>query len=173
MASIARQSPLLRQTCLSAFRSPLAAKNVTGVSQVVAFHASAKKQILPPLPQVVQGTMNDPAPIPKPSPSHGSYHWTFERLVSVGLIPLTIAPFAAGSLNPVMDAVLCSLLVVHSHIGFQASIIDYFPERRVPKFRTFLNWLLRAFTLTTAVGLYEFETNDVGVTEAIKRVWKA
>lgn len=41
------------------------------------------------------------------------------RAVCVGLIPVTIAPFAAGSLNPVMDAVLCTLLVAHSHIGFQ------------------------------------------------------
>jgi succinate dehydrogenase (ubiquinone) membrane anchor subunit len=89
-----------------------------------------------------------------------------------------------------MDSVLCALLVLHSHIGFQyvlaiqflhaveidnhrASIIDYFPHRRVPKTKTFLTWLLRAFTLTTAVGLYEFETNDVGITEGIKRVWKA
>ncbi|KAL4818613.1 CybS-domain-containing protein [Aspergillus spinulosporus] len=164
---------LMRQSCLSAFRAPLATRNTVGVSQVVAFHASAKKQILPPLPQTIQGTMNDPAPIPKPHPSHGSYHWTFERLVAVGLIPLTIAPFAAGSLNPVTDAVLCSLLVLHSHVGFQASIIDYFPARRVPKTSTFLNWLLRGFTLTTAVGLYELETNDVGLTETIKRVWKA
>ncbi|KAF7117403.1 hypothetical protein CNMCM5793_006305 [Aspergillus hiratsukae] len=164
MASIARQSLLSRHSCLSAFRSPLVNRNV---AQVVAFHASAKKQILPPLP------LNDPAPIPKPHPSEGSYHWTFERLVSVGLVPLTIAPFAVGSLNPVMDSVLCALLVLHSHIGFQASIIDYFPERRVPKTKTFLTWLLRAFTLTTAVGLYEFETNDVGITEGIKRVWKA
>ncbi|KAL6237807.1 hypothetical protein BDW75DRAFT_61727 [Aspergillus navahoensis] len=164
---------LVRQSCLSTFRAPLATRNAVGVSQVVAFHASAKKQILPPLPQTIQGTMNDPAPIPKPHPSHGSYHWTFERLVAVGLIPLTIAPFAAGSLNPVTDAVLCSLLVLHSHVGFQASIIDYFPTRRVPKTSTFLNWLLRGFTLTTAVGLYELETNDVGLTETIKRVWKA
>lgn len=57
--------------------------------------------------------------------------------------------------------------------GDSASIIDYFPKRRVPKTKTFLDWLLRAFTVTTAVGLYEFETNDVGITEAIKRVWKA
>jgi succinate dehydrogenase (ubiquinone) membrane anchor subunit len=56
---------------------------------------------------------------------------------------------------------------------YRASIIDYFPTRRVPKTATFLNWLLRGFTLTTAIGLYEFETNDVGVTEAIKRIWKA
>lgn len=48
MASIARQSLLSRHSCLSAFRSPLVNKNV---SQVVAFHASAKKQILPPLPR--------------------------------------------------------------------------------------------------------------------------
>lgn len=51
MAFIARQSPLLRQSCLSAFRSPFVGRNAAGVSQVVAFHASAKKQILPPLPR--------------------------------------------------------------------------------------------------------------------------
>ncbi|PLN78984.1 succinate dehydrogenase cytochrome b small subunit [Aspergillus taichungensis] len=168
MASLARQSPLLR---LSAAR-PLAIRPA-GASQMVGFHASAKKQILPPLPQTVQGTVNDPAPIPEAHPSEGSYHWTFERLVAVGLVPLCIAPFAAGSLNPVMDAVLCSGLILHSHIGFQASIIDYFPTRRVPKTHTACNWLLRAFTLGTAVGLYEFETNDVGLTEAIRRVWTA
>ncbi|GKZ33729.1 membrane anchor subunit of succinate dehydrogenase, Sdh4 [Aspergillus brasiliensis] len=167
MASIARQSsPLLR----SAFRAPFATKNV---AQVVAFHASARKQILPPLPQTIQGTMNDPAPIPKSHPTEGSYHWTFERLVSASLVPLCIAPFAAGSMSPVMDAVICSAIVVHSHIGFHASITDYFPTRRVPKTHTFMIWLLRAFTLSTAVGLYEFETNDVGVTEALRRVWNA
>ncbi|KAL3481992.1 CybS-domain-containing protein [Aspergillus californicus] len=164
---------LMRQSCLSALRTPLTTRNAAGISQVVAFHASARKMILPPEPQSIHGTMNDPAPIPTPHPSHGSYHWSFERLVCVGLIPLTVAPFAAGTLNPVMDAVLCSLLVMHSHVGFQASIIDYFPTRRVPKTASFMNWLLRGFTLTTAVGLYEFETNDVGVTEAIKRIWTA
>lgn len=51
MASIARQSPLLRQSCLSAIRAPLVNRNAAGVSQMVAFHASAKKQILPPLPR--------------------------------------------------------------------------------------------------------------------------
>ncbi|KAJ5126695.1 Succinate dehydrogenase cytochrome b small subunit [Penicillium atrosanguineum] len=169
MASFARPS-LLRQTL--AIRSPLLRQNV-GVSQMVAFHASARKQILPPLPQSIEGTMNDPVPVPKPHPSEGSYHWTFERAVCVGLIPLSVAPFAAGSLNPVMDAILCSLLVAHSHIGFQAAIIDYFRPQRVPKFYSLCQWLLRAFTLTTAIGLYEFETNDVGVTEALRRIWNA
>ena len=116
---------------------------------------------------------NDPAPVPATSPSHGSYHWTFERLISAGLVPLTIAPFAAGSLNPLLDALLCGAIVIHSHIGFEACVVDYFPKWRVPKTRKFFDWLLKGCTVLVGVGLYEFETNDVGVTEAIKRVWTA
>lgn len=88
-------------------------------------------------------------------------------------MPLTIAPFAAGSLNPVTDSILCALLVIHSHIGFEACIIDYFPKARVPKVRAAANWALRAATVLLGVSLYSFETNDVGVTEAVRRLWKA
>jgi succinate dehydrogenase (ubiquinone) membrane anchor subunit len=106
--------------------------------------------------------------VPPASPSHGSYHWTFERLVSAGLIPLTIAPFAAGSLNPTTDAIL-----IHSHIGFESMVIDYIPVKRLPKTRVLFWWGLRLATVVVGVGLYEFETNDVGITEAIKRIWTA
>jgi succinate dehydrogenase (ubiquinone) membrane anchor subunit len=75
--------------------------------------------ILPPLPQAIQGTVNDPVKVPHAHPSHGSYHWTAERLVSVGLIPITILPFAVGSLNPLLDGTLISLIIVHTYIGFQ------------------------------------------------------
>lgn len=47
--------------------------------QRAAFQTSASRQILPPLPQVIKGTVNDPVNIPEPHPSHGSYHWTAER----------------------------------------------------------------------------------------------
>ncbi|OKL64162.1 Succinate dehydrogenase [Talaromyces atroroseus] len=141
--------------------------------QNTLFHSSARRDLLKALPQVVHGTMNDAAPIPHHSPSHGSYHWSFERLISLALVPLTIAPFTAGSLNPVMDSILAATIVVHSHIGFQALIIDYLPEKRVPKTLSLFTWGLRAATLTVAVGLYEFETNDVGITEALKRIWTA
>ncbi|KAI9854500.1 MAG: membrane anchor subunit of succinate dehydrogenase, Sdh4 [Vezdaea acicularis] len=123
--------------------------------------------------QKIEGTANDPVPVPPPSPTHGSYHWTFERLVAAGLVPLTVVPFATGSLNPSTDALLCALLIIHSHIGFESIIIDYLPEKRVPKSRLAAGWGLRAATLLVAVGLYEFETNDVGITEAVKRVWTA
>ncbi|KAI4282361.1 MAG: hypothetical protein L6R38_002987 [Xanthoria sp. 2 TBL-2021] len=102
--------------------------------------------------------------------------------MSAALIPLTIAPFAAGSLNPVMDALLCAGIIIHSHIGFQydhilplegSVIIDYVPDKRLPKTRAFFWWALRAATVVAAIGFFEFETNDVGVTEAIKRIWTA
>ncbi|USP79071.1 Succinate dehydrogenase [ubiquinone] cytochrome b small subunit, mitochondrial [Curvularia clavata] len=142
-------------------------------TRVAAFHATQRNQILPPLPQKIIGTTNDPVPVPEPDYAHGSYHWSFERIVSAGLIPLTIAPFAAGSLNPLTDSILCALLVVHSHIGFEACIIDYFPKKRVPLVRNLAMWALRIGTVTLGVALYSFETNDVGITEAVARLWHA
>ena len=134
MASIMRPA-LLRQglliTTRKAFVSnssilracqPAAISPITSIvcqtPLVAAFHTSSRRAILPAGPQVLEGTANDPAPIPKPSPTHGSYHWTFERALSLGLVPLTIAPFAYGSLNPVMDSVLVAALLLHSHVGF-------------------------------------------------------
>jgi len=201
MASIVRPT-MLRQTCLAAaskrtfstkltssfpsinkpaasvlsrqvVRSAFGKDALPGAIRVAAFHASGRRTILPPLPQVINGTANDPAPVPPASPSHGSYHWTFERLVSAGLIPLTIAPFAAGSLNPTTDAILCAAILIHSHIGFESIVIDYIPNKRLPKTRVVFWWGLRLATVVVGVGLYEFETNDVGVTEAIKRIWTA
>lgn len=48
-------------------------------TRVAAFHATQRKQILPPLPQKIVGTANDPVPVPAPDYTHGSYHWSFER----------------------------------------------------------------------------------------------
>jgi hypothetical protein len=39
--------------------------------------------------------------------------------------------------------------------------------------RKTFDWILNIATLLVAWGFYEFETNDVGLTEAIKRVWHA
>lgn len=123
--------------------------------------------------EVVKGTVNDPAPVPEPSPSHGHYHWTFERGLAAALVPLTMAPIASGGLNPVLDAFLVGTLLVHSHLGVQAIIVDYVPTWNYPKLRKFCIWALNAATILAGIGLYEFETTDVGLTEAVKRIWKA
>lgn len=111
--------------------------------------------------------------MPPTSPSHGSYHWTLDRLVAASLIPLTVAPFAAGSLNPTLDAVLCATILIHSHTGFQNIIVDYVPKKRMPGVRKLFIWGLNAATAVVGLALYEFETTDVGITETIKRVWTA
>ncbi|CRK37779.1 hypothetical protein BN1708_007514, partial [Verticillium longisporum] len=80
---------------------------------------------------------------------------------------------SAGSLNPTLDAILCAGLILHSHLGFQAIIVDYVPAKRFPKSRKGISWGLNAATALVGLGLYEFETNDVGITEALKRVWTA
>ncbi|KAF4550661.1 Succinate dehydrogenase-like protein [Elsinoe fawcettii] len=142
-------------------------------TRVAAFHASQRRAILPPLPQKILGTVNDPAPTPPSSPQHGSYHWTMERLISAAIVPLTVAPFAAGSLNPVLDSVFIATILVHSHIGFQSIIIDYVPTKRLPATRKLFWWGLNLATVVVGIGFYEFETNDVGLTEGIRRVWTA
>jgi len=143
------------------------------VAAAAAFHTSQKRQILPAGPQVVDGTVNDPAPIPDPNAKEGSIHWTFERLLSLALVPLTVAPFAAGSVHPVTDAALGAAMILHSHIGFQSIIIDYIPRNKYTKSHKATRWALNAGTLLVLYGLYEFETNDVGITEGVKKVWKA
>ena len=62
--------------------------------------------------------MNDPTTFPPPQRSAGSHHWTFERLLSAGLVPLTAAAFVtSGSHAALLDGLLGISLVVHSHIG--------------------------------------------------------
>jgi succinate dehydrogenase (ubiquinone) membrane anchor subunit len=169
MASVARPA-LLRQATAAPVRRQSV---IAGSVRAAAFHTTSRRSLLPPLPQRVEGTVNDAAPVPEPSPSHGSYHWTFDRLVAASLIPLTITPFAAGSLNPTLDAVLCATLLIHSHTGFQNIIVDYIPKKRTPRARKIFTWGLNAATVMVGLALYEFETTDVGLTEAIKRVWTA
>jgi succinate dehydrogenase (ubiquinone) membrane anchor subunit len=94
-------------------------------------------------------------------------------LVAASLVPLTVAPFAAGSLNPTLDAFLCATILIHSHTGFQNVIIDYLPKKRVPRTRKAFMWGLNAATAVVGLALYEFETTDVGITETIKRIWTA
>lgn len=83
------------------------------------------------------------------------------RILSGALVPLTLAPFIGGSFNPVMDAVFCAAVLVHSHIGFQSVIIDYIPIKRMPGIRKLFMWGLNLATLLVGIGLYEFETSNI------------
>ncbi|KAF9267595.1 hypothetical protein L218DRAFT_855355 [Marasmius fiardii PR-910] len=123
---------------------------------------------------IYRGTVNDPTPFPPPSRTHGSYHWAFERLLAAGLVPMTVAAFAtSGSSYPILDGVLGISLIIHSHIGFDSMLVDYVHKRKFPILGPIATWTLRAATVGTMVGIYQFNTNDIGLTELIAKVWTA
>ncbi|KAI5288025.1 membrane anchor subunit of succinate dehydrogenase, Sdh4 [Ascosphaera aggregata] len=135
--------------------------------QTSTFQTSSKRAVLPALP------LNDAAPLPAPNPVHGSYHWTFERVIAATLPVVACAPLSGASISPLMDSILCSVLLLHIHSGYQSIIIDYIPPNRVPRTAWVFKWGLRAATLTVAAGLYEFETNDIGLCGGLKKIWNA
>lgn len=103
----------------------------------------------------------------------GSYHWTFERLISFSLIPLGAATLIQGSGAPITDLILGVIVPIHAHQGFETILSDYAPKRRQPFLNPLGLWSLRLGTVLVLLGCYQFNTNDVGLTELIKRVWKA
>lgn len=123
---------------------------------------------------IYKGTVNDPTPFPPPSRVHGSYHWAFERLLSAGLVPLTVAAFATSATqHPILDGLLGVSLVIHSHIGFDSVIVDYLHKRKFPVIGRIVTWTLRTATVAALAGIYQFNTNDIGLTELIAKVWAA
>ena len=70
-----------------------------------------------------------------------------------------------------MVCMVCNTLLTD---GLNSSAItDYFPKWRVPKVRKAMDWLRNIMLVVVGWGWYEFETNDVGLTEGVRRVWKA
>ncbi|KAN0061187.1 membrane anchor subunit of succinate dehydrogenase, Sdh4 [Thecaphora frezii] len=121
----------------------------------------------------VKGTVNDPTTYPEPNPVHGSYHWTFERLLSVALVPIVGAGMVKHGSSGLLDGTLALSLIVHSHIGFDVITSDYLHKRKFPILGPSVKWTLRAASLAALYGLYEINTNDVGLSEFVARAWTA
>ncbi|KAK8870002.1 hypothetical protein IAR55_000572 [Kwoniella newhampshirensis] len=140
---------------------------------VIAADETAGFKYVPGGP-VLKGTVNDATTFPEPSKSHGSYHWAFERVLSAALVPMTVgAAVSTGSAYPIMDGILAVSLIVHSHIGFDSCIADYVHKRKFPVLGPIAFWALRIATGLSVWGVYEFNTNDIGLTELVRRVWTA
>ncbi|ETW76284.1 mitochondrial inner membrane protein [Heterobasidion irregulare TC 32-1] len=141
---------------------------------LIPFARSNSQFVYVPGGPIIKGGPNDPTTFPPPSKVHGSYHWAFERLLSAGLVPLTAAAFVtSGSSAPLLDGILGVSLVMHSHIGFDSVLVDYVHARKFPILGPLFTWILRATTVGVLAGVYQFNTQDVGLTELIRRVWTA
>ncbi|KAI9638507.1 CybS-domain-containing protein [Dioszegia hungarica] len=123
---------------------------------------------------ILKGTVNDATSFPAPNAAHGSYHWAFERVLSASLIPVMgAAAVSTGSAYPIIDGVLAVSLIIHSHIGFDSIVVDYLHPRKFPVIGPMATWALRGLTGLAVWGVYEFNTNDVGLTELVARLWRA
>ncbi|OZJ04741.1 hypothetical protein BZG36_01804 [Bifiguratus adelaidae] len=110
--------------------------------------------------------------VPEPNRVDGSFHWSFERGLSVALVPLISAQLIQGG-APVTDMLLGVVLPLHCHLGFDSCITDYFDERKSPVLNKLMTWTLRAATVGVLVGCYQINTHDVGLTEMVGRAWVA
>lgn len=103
---------------------------------------------------------------------YGTYHWTLERASAVALIPLITTQFVYGA-QPICDGLLGVVLPFHIHLGFDSCITDYLPKREYPRLHKVAMWTLRGSTALVMWGCYEINTNEVGLTEIVQRLWLA
>jgi succinate dehydrogenase hydrophobic anchor subunit len=102
----------------------------------------------------------------------GAYHWNMERGAAVALIPLMSTQFIYGA-HPVVDGLLGVVLPYHIYMGFDSCITDYIPKRVYPRLHKFSNWTLAGSTALVMWGCYEFNTNEIGITEFASRIFTA
>lgn len=127
---------------------------------------------IPQPPGNIVGTVNDAYVPPPPSKLHGSLHWTFERVVTVALVPLVASPLVTGT-SP-LDSAMSALLLYHCYAGFQSCIIDYIPKRVYGSLHTAAMALLTFGTAVAGYGVYKIENeNKDGVFGLLKSLWFA
>lgn len=137
-------------------------------------HARSFFKTIPQPPGNIVGTVNDAYVAPSPSKLHGSLHWTAERIVTLAMAPLVVAPLITGS-SP-LDGAMAGLLLYHCYAGFQSCIIDYIPKRVYGSIHSAAMALLAAGTFVASYGIYKIETdseNKDGLFGVLKKLWSA
>lgn len=162
------RSTLLRQ---SSRLAPAIARPAINAVPALTFRRALGT--IPQPPGGIVGTANDATPTPPIDKVHGSYHWAFEKIIVAGMVPLAVAPFAGASLSPILDASLATLILLHAQLGLESCITDYIPKRVFGKLHTAAIGALYAGTAVSLYGIYELETNDIGLTAAIGKIWNA
>ncbi|CAH8829946.1 unnamed protein product [Trichobilharzia szidati] len=99
-----------------------------------------------------------------------SVHWTIERVLAVGMLPLY--PIAIYMDTPMMNFIVVTAVSIHSYWGFDGVIKDYAFERRYgPALMPILRTLWKIMCGFGFGGLLYFNFNDVGFISAVKKLW--
>ncbi|PVH22013.1 hypothetical protein CXQ85_004679 [Candidozyma haemuli] len=124
-------------------------------------------------PGNIVGTVNDAYKFPEPDHYHGSNHWTYDRILAMGLVPLTAFPFVMGVNFPMMDTAFCLTVLLHSYAGFKSCIIDYIPERIYGFWHRAAMKLLGFGTFVSLYGIYILETTENGLFDFVSTLYGA
>ncbi|KAK4509693.1 GTP-binding protein gtr2 [Mucor velutinosus] len=109
---------------------------------------------------------------PEEGYAYGAHHWNMERGSAITLIPLVSTQLIYGA-HPIVDGLLGVVLPYHIYMGFDSCITDYIPKRVYPRLHKVANWTLTGTTGLVMWGCYEFNTNDIGITEFMQRLFAA
>ncbi|SCU85147.1 LAFA_0D14114g1_1 [Lachancea sp. 'fantastica'] len=135
-----------------------------------------KFKLTPPPPGGVEGNVNDPVKKPEIDYFHGSYHWDYERITAVALLPLTMVPMywamTGSSVHPMIDTALCCTLLIHVQLGLTSCIVDYIPKRKFGIWHQAALLSLYAGTAVGLYGVYELETKNNGFVDLVHKLWK-
>lgn len=89
------------------------------------------------------------------------------------MVPL-LAASAINGAHPITDGLLGVVVPIHCHVGFDAMITDYLHPAKVGVWgNKAFTWTLRGATVLALIGCYQFNTNDIGLTELVKKAWEA
>lgn len=131
----------------------------------------SKLKKIPQPPGFVVGTVNE-AYVPPPANHYeGGYHWTYDRAVTIAMVPLALTPFVAGVEFPIIDTMFCCGLLYHCHSGLKSCIIDYIPKRVYGVWYKIATRLLALGSAVSLYGVYVLETANNGLFDLIKTIW--
>ncbi|CDK26349.1 unnamed protein product [Kuraishia capsulata CBS 1993] len=122
-------------------------------------------------PGYIIGTVNDAYTPPDMDQYHGSFHWSYDRVIATAMVPLTLAPFVAGVDIPLVDTLLSSLILFHSRAGFQSCITDYIPKRVYGVWHKVAMGLLNLGSWVSIYGIYLLETEGNGLFNLVNQIW--
>lgn len=152
---------------------PLAKPGLNSVRRLRLIPDWSKFKTIPQPPGYVVGTVNDAYKPPSPEHYEGSYHWTYERAISITMIPLVMTPFVAGVEFPMIDSIFSTLLLFHCHAGMKSCIIDYIPKRVYGFWYGAACKLLTLGTFVAMYGIYVLETTSNGLFNLVSSLWAA
>ncbi|CAF0751591.1 unnamed protein product [Adineta ricciae] len=96
----------------------------------------------------------------------GTAHWKIERVVAIAMLAIIPGSFVYDT--AFMNYLLAASLAVHAHWGLDTVLIDYCPRPALP----LANIIRYALTAIVFGGLSYFAYNDIGLTKAMKALWR-